>query len=470
MNKRFEENKKRPSHRSYDDKDGFKKDNSGPKRGGGFSDRKESSRGGSRGGFKKSGGYKSHSYGKNRAYIDESRFISKAKDRKIVEYIPKTRFCDLPINESLKKSIEAKGYEKPTLIQDKAILPALEGNDLIGIANTGTGKTAAFLIPLIDKVLNNKKEKVLIIAPTRELAEQISGELAGFSKGMKLFSALAVGGMNIGSQIMNIRKGVSFVIGTPGRINDLINRKVLKLEEFGTLVLDEADRMLDMGFIGEVRDIFGKMPEKKQVLFFSATFEREIQRLADDFLKNPIKIEAKTGETAENVDQDVVKYSRYEEKMDTLHNLLIEGEFKKVLIFGETKMGVEEVCTTLKDRGFKAVSIHGDKSQRDRRLALKMFKEEKAEIMVATDVAARGLDIPEVTHVINYDIPHTYEDYVHRIGRTGRASSKGIALTFVKESMSFSGDKSERGDRNRYKRGEKKESRPTRPTNRRFRK
>ncbi len=407
----------------------------------------------------RSGGYnkgRRGSGGGRRAFIDESRFISKAKDRKIVEYSPKNRFYDLPINEALKKSIEAKGYEKPTLIQDKAIIPALEGNDLIGIANTGTGKTAAFLIPLIDKVLNNKNEKVLIIAPTRELAEQISGELSGFSKGMKIFSALAVGGMNIGSQIMNIRKGVSFVIGTPGRINDLITRKVLKLEQFGTLVLDEADRMLDMGFIGEVRNIFEKMPEKKQVLFFSATFEKEIQRLADDFLKDPVKIEAKTGDTSENVDQDVVKFSRYEEKMDTLHNLLIEGGFKKVLIFGETKMGVEEVCTNLKDRGFKVVSIHGDKSQRDRRVALKMFKEEKAEIMVATDVAARGLDIPEVTHVINYDIPHTYEDYVHRIGRTGRASSKGTALTFVKESMSLYGDRPERGDRNRYRRGEKK--------------
>ena len=393
-------------------------------------ERNKKSFGGHSGGY---GGGRRGSRGGKRAYIDESKYISKAIDRKVTEYTPENRFSDFKINENIKKSIEIKGYEKPTLIQDKAIPVALAGHDLIGIANTGTGKTAAFLIPLIDKILKDKKEKALIIAPTRELAEQISGELRGFTNGMRIFSVLAVGGMNIRPQIMNLRKGVSFVIGTPGRINDLIDRKVLKLEEYTNVVLDEADRMLDMGFIDDVRDIFEKLPEKKQILFFSATFEREIERLANDFLKEPVKIEVKTGDTAENVDQDVIRFDRHEEKMDKLHDLLIDSEFTKVLIFGETKMGVEDICINLEDRGLRALSIHGDKSQRERRMALRMFKEERVKILVATDVAARGIDIPDVSHVINYDIPQTYEDYIHRIGRTGRANLSGTALTFVEE-------------------------------------
>lgn len=385
-----------------------------------------------------------------RTFNDEAKFIKKAVAKKAVEeFAPEHNFVDFDIDARLKENILSRGFEKPTPIQDRSIPQLLEGRDLIGLANTGTGKTAAFLIPLLNKVLKNRQEKVLIIAPTRELAEQINAEFLAFSKGLRIFSVTAVGGMNIRPQIMSLKHGVNFVIGTPGRLTDLVNRKYLRLDGFTNVVLDEADRMLDMGFVPDIRGLFAKLPTERQTVFFSATFPREVESLTSEFLKDPIRIEAKTGDTAENVDQDVVRFDRHEEKMDILHNLLLGEDFKKVLIFGETKHGVENVSLELSDRGFKAMSIHGDKSQRERRVALRLFKEERIKILVATDVAARGIDVPDVSHVINFDLPHTYEDYIHRIGRTGRASRMGKALTFVKKRSEPSGSsysgRSERG-------------------------
>ena len=372
-----------------------------------------------------------------KSFSDESKFIKKASGKTVEEFVPTHNFADFKIEARLKENILARGFERPTPIQDRSIPELLEGKDLIGLANTGTGKTAAFLVPLLNKVIKDRKEKVLIIAPTRELAEQINGEFLAFSKGLRIFSVAATGGTNIRPQIASLRQGVSFVIGTPGRLTDLVNRKHLKLGDFTNVVLDEADRMLDMGFVADIRDLFAKLPKERQTIFFSATFSGEVESLISEFLNNPIRIEAKTGDTAENVDQDVVRFDRYEEKMEILHNLLLGEEFKKVLIFGETKSGVENIYLELSARGFKAMSIHGDKSQRERRVALRLFKEERVKILVATDVAARGIDVPDVSHVINYDLPHTYEDYVHRIGRTGRASHKGAALTFVKKRSEF---------------------------------
>lgn len=345
-------------------------------------------------------------------------------------FIPEHKFSEFEIDSRLKINILSKGYDLPTPIQDKIIPHILHGLDVVGIANTGTGKTGAFLIPLIQKVLTNKKEKILIIVPTRELAMQIDQEFRSFSRNLKMFSVCCVGGAPIGRQISELRYYNNFIIGTPGRLKDLIERKKINLLEFNTVVLDEADRMLDMGFINDMKFVMSRMPEKRHTLFFSATISKEIERLIKDFLREPISISVKTGDTAKNVDQDIVKISNGN-KIDTLHNLLKGVEFSKVLIFGRTKFGVEKLSKILIERGFKAESIHGDKNLNRRRKALDLFKNNRVQILVATDVAARGLDIPNVSHVINYDLPAVYDDYIHRIGRTGRGNKKGKALTFI---------------------------------------
>lgn len=364
--------------------------------------------------------------------IHPSKFVNRAVITETATvFVPEHKFSDFLIDERLKANIISKGYVDPTPIQDRAIPHVLKGQDVVGIANTGTGKTAAFLIPLIHKVLSNDKENILIVVPTRELAIQIEDELKGFIGGMRLYSTVCVGGAPIGNQIRNLRYRNEFVIGTPGRIKDLIERKVLNLSFFKTVVLDEADRMLDMGFINDMKFMMAQMPKDRHTLFFSATLSPEIEALIKDFLKNPVSISVKTSDTSKNVDQDVVKVARGENKLDILHTMLIQPDFSKVLIFGRTKHGVEKLTNLLKDRGFKAESIHGDKNQSARQRALKTFKENNTQILVATDVAARGLDISGVSHVINFDLPATYEDYVHRIGRTGRAGKKGKAFTFI---------------------------------------
>jgi len=337
---------------------------------------------------------------------------------------------DFNIDPRIKHNIGQKGYATPTPIQDKAIPHILLGRDIVGIANTGTGKTGAFLIPLLDKVVKNRKERILIMIPTRELALQIDEEYRGFSHGSGLLSACVVGGANINPQIRRLRDDPYFVIGTPGRIKDLIERRVLDLSKFRTVVLDEADRMLDMGFIHDMRKILSLVSRERQTLFFSATLSRDIEKLIGDFLKDPVRISVKTGDTAKTVEQDVVRLQG-KNKIDVLHDLLTQPEFSRVLVFGRTKHGVEKLAKHLTQRGFKAESIHGNKNQSRRQRALALFKDAHVQVLVATDVAARGIDVEDVSHVINYDIPTTYEDYVHRIGRTGRAGKRGKALTFI---------------------------------------
>ena len=386
---------------------------------------------------KKRGGKGNFSYSRNRynkktSRIDVSKFINKVTITEETDhFVPEHKFADFNINEGLRANIIKKGYIAPTPIQDKAIPHILQGLDIVGIANTGTGKTGAFLIPLINKVLLNKNEQVLIVVPTRELAIQINDEFKEFSKGMKLFSVCCVGGANIGPQIRELKFYNNFIIGTPGRIKDLTKRGLIKLAKFRSVVLDEADRMLDMGFIDDMRFMLSQVPKDRHTLFFSATLQPEIRNLISEFLNNPITVSVKTGETAKGVDQDIVRVRQGVEKIDVLHDLLKQPEFSKVLIFGKTKHGVEKLSILLTKRGFKAESIHGDKNHSRRQQALGLFKNNYAKILVATDVAARGLDISGVSHVINYDIPGTYDDYVHRIGRTGRAGKTGKALTFV---------------------------------------
>ena len=364
--------------------------------------------------------------------ISISRFINKAVPQNIEEkFVPKHKFTDFDIDESLKRAILDREYTTPTPIQDQSIPKVIEGRDILGIANTGTGKTGAFLIPLINKVIKNPTEQVLIIVPTRELAIQVDQELKEFTHKMKIYSVCVVGGMNIGKQISQLRYQYNFIIGTPGRLKDLVDRKKIFLDEFATVVLDEADCMLDMGFVNEMRAVMSQMPKQRQTLFFSATLSPTIEKLINEFLDDPVRISVKKGNTSKNVDQDIVKIKHGENKLEVLQRLLSQNDFSKVLIFGKTKHGVERLSSMLSEKGFKAESIHGNKNHTQRQRALSKFKQNHVQVLVATDVAARGLDIPDVTHVINYELPQTYDDYVHRIGRTGRGDKMGKALTFV---------------------------------------
>lgn len=382
-------------------------------------------------GFRRSGNSRFAPKKQRGERIDFSRFINKAVITEEVEHFkPEHSFQDFVIDQRLKQTITDHGYKDPTPIQDRTIAHILKGADLVGIANTGTGKTAAFLIPLLNKVILNPKEKVLIIVPTRELAIQIDQELKEFAKGMRIFSACCVGGMNIGPQIRALRGQHNFIIGTPGRLKDLIARKIITLTQINSVVLDEADRMLDMGFVNDMRFVMSGMPKERQTLFFSATTSPEVDKIIHEFLKDPVKVSVKTQDTAKNIDQDVVRVGGAD-KMDVLHELLNQKELSKVLIFGRTKHGVEKLSKVLAQRGFKTDSIHGNKNHAKRQRALGLFKDDRVQILVATDVAARGLDIADVTHVINYDLPETYDDYIHRIGRTGRGNKKGKALTFI---------------------------------------
>jgi len=346
-------------------------------------------------------------------------------------YIPQNRFANFDIEEALKQNIASKGYSQPTPIQDKAILPILEGKDLIGLATTGTGKTAAFLIPLINKIYTDRNQRVLIVTPTRELAGQINEELHILARGMDIYSSLVIGGANIHRQISDIRRRPSVVIGTPGRLKDLIERKVLHLEDFQTIVLDEVDMMVDIGFIRDVKYFISLLPRQRQSLFFSATIPPKVREILDAFVVDPVTVSVKKQDTAENIDQDVVKVVSHDQKLEQLHDLLNKEDFSKVLIFGRTKHGIEKLNKQLTDRGFRVGALHGNRSQGQRQKTLKSFKQDEISILLATDVASRGLDIDNVSHVINYDLPKTYDDYIHRIGRTGRMNKKGTALTFV---------------------------------------
>lgn len=411
---------------------GPRRDTNGPSRGGssrgGFSSSRGSSQGGSRGG--RSGGRNFQEMN-----VDLSKLVNKATAPAEVEvYEPTHAFADFAIDERLKTNIANKGYTTPTPIQDQSIPHVLQGLDIVGIANTGTGKTASFLIPLIDKVLKFRAlghdERVLIMVPTRELAIQIEDEFFGFAKGLGVASVTCVGGANIVPQIRVLKRNPAFVIGTPGRLKDLMERRELNLANFGTVVLDEADRMLDMGFIDDMRFIMAKMRSERHTLFFSATMSRDIQALIGAFLKDPVHVSVKTRETSHTIDQDVVQV-HHSQKFDKLVEILKQEGCDKVLVFGRTKHGVERMAKDLRHAGVRADSIHGNKTHSARQKALIAFKRGDVKVLTATDVAARGLDISGVSHVINYDLPSTYEDYTHRIGRTGRAGKAGQALTFI---------------------------------------
>ncbi|MBP7700593.1 DEAD/DEAH box helicase [Candidatus Woesebacteria bacterium] len=352
------------------------------------------------------------------------------------EYVSKNNFVDFDICEPLKQNIVSRGYITPTPIQDQIINHILDNRDVVGLASTGTGKTAAFLIPLINnifKTIEDKTQKlgrVLIMAPTRELALQINAEFKMFAEGMGIYSSLCIGGANMSSQISSLRRQPHFIIGTPGRLIDLEKRGIFSLDTFSAIVLDEVDQMFDMGFINDIKYVIQNLPEKRHSLFFSATLPVKMNDVVNSFLYNPIKVEIEKQKASVNVNQDIIKIQG-RSKIDVLHELLDKDGFDKVLVFGRTKHGLNKLSEKLVERGVKVAAIHGNKSQSQRQRALSQFKNDAIQVLLATDIASRGLDIDNVTHVINFDLPQTYEDYIHRIGRTGRANKTGVALSFI---------------------------------------
>lgn len=366
--------------------------------------------------------------------FDPSSIVENLKRRTpedfVEDYAPKHKFADFELCSELKNNIIGRGYTLPTPIQDEAIPEIINGRDVVGIANTGTGKTGAFLLPLINKIYKDKNQKVLIVAPTRELAVQIEKELYSFTRNMGIFSTIAIGGLPINKQIYHLRKGPRFVIGTPGRLLDLYEQRAINFADYQTVVLDEVDRMLDMGFLPDMERIISKLPQPRQSLFFSATMTDNVRAVMNRVTPNPVSITVMQQDVTLNVTQDIMRVSG-DKKVAVLCDLLYDEAFEKVLVFGRTKRGVESLSRRLSQEGFSATSIHGNKSQNQRQRALNEFRVGHIKVLLATDVASRGIDVDDITHVINYDLPETYEDYVHRIGRTGRANKKGVALTFV---------------------------------------
>lgn len=368
--------------------------------------------------------------GPKKDYIDPKRFVKVAQPVTVEEYVPQHYFNDFAVNDLIKTNLAAKGFKVPSPIQDKTIPPALEGRDIIGIANTGTGKTAAFAIPILNGVMLSG-DRALIIAPTRELAQQIDVEFRSIARNSNLRGAVLIGGSGMGAQLRDLRANAQVVIGTPGRIKDHLERGSLKLGNFKYAVLDEVDRMLDMGFVNDVSYILSQMSKDRQSFFYSATFDPKVNALIDTFSNDPFTVSVKTGDTGENIHQNVVHVGHDSEKTGKLHDLLIAGDIHKAIIFDDTQRGVERLSNDLHDRGFKVDAIHGGKSQGQRQRSLRKFKQNEVKILVATDVAARGIDVSDITHVINYSTPNSYADYVHRIGRAGRAGKVGYALTFI---------------------------------------
>ncbi|MGZ6005520.1 MAG: DEAD/DEAH box helicase [Candidatus Saccharimonadales bacterium] len=333
----------------------------------------------------------------------------------------------------LKANLTAAGFDTPTAIQDQAIPAGLAGKDIVGIANTGTGKTAAFGIPVLNQLAADHNKRVLILAPTRELAQQIEDQCKTMAKGSRLNGALLIGGVSMGPQLRDLRANPQIVIGTPGRVKDHTEQGTLKLAQFNIVVLDEVDRMLDMGFINDITFILNQTSPERQSFFFSATLNQRVRGIIDTFSHEPVHIMVKTGETSDNVEQNIVTYAGNGEKIDKLHDLLIQKQVVKALVFDDTHRSVERLCKELQSRGFESDAIHGGKSQGQRQRALGKFKASQIHVLVATDVAARGIDVSDISHVINYSTPQTYDDYVHRIGRAGRAGQLGHALTFIEK-------------------------------------
>ncbi|XXX70404.1 DEAD/DEAH box helicase [Sorangium sp. So ce128] len=345
------------------------------------------------------------------------------------------QFADLKLIEPLLRAIEAEGYSAPTPIQQQAIPPILEGNDLLGCAQTGTGKTAAFALPILQRLAQSGGPRqgglrVLVLTPTRELAAQVAESFSTYGKNLGLRTAVVFGGVGQRPQMEALRRGVDVLVATPGRLLDLCSQGLAPFGRLDTLVLDEADRMLDMGFIHDIRRVLAMLPERRQTLLFSATMPPDILKLANSILRSPVRVEvARIATTAENIDQRVVFVER-SDKRAMLEHVLKDPALRRAIVFTRTKHGANRVVQQLSRARIEAVAIHGNKSQGARERALASFKQGTTSVLVATDIAARGIDIDDISHVINYDLPNIPESYVHRIGRTARAGASGVALSF----------------------------------------
>lgn len=440
----------------------------GNSRGGGF-------RGGRGGGGRGRGGFKGG--GKGPA-IRHEQLEHVGVPLEDVKYDSPRTFKEMPINPKLLQNILDLGYETPTEIQDKTFETVANIEDVIGIANTGTGKTGAFLIPIIHNLLADDDDvfQTLVVLPTRELAEQVEQEFRKLAKGLDLYTICCIGGTPVYKDIKKLRRFHHIVVGTPGRLCDLVKQGKLKLETFSILVIDEFDRLLDMGFSEDVFFLADEMAERDQTLLFSATIEPKQEKLIEQLMDEPVELKVSSGTTtAEHITQEIVRSTR-DEKMDKMLEMLKTDAFEKVLIFAETKSNVSDITYNLKRAGIKVDEIHGDKTQDYRKKALARFKTDKIDVLVATDVAARGLDISDVTQVINYEIPRTYDSYIHRIGRTGRAGKAGHAYTFVttrgKDSNRGNynkdgGDRGSGGERPSYRKSRDSEGKPQRRNSRR---
>jgi superfamily II DNA/RNA helicase len=345
-------------------------------------------------------------------------------------------FADLGLSDQLLRAVADRGYGEPTPIQRGAIPPVLMGKDIVGIAQTGTGKTAGFVLPMIDILAEGRSRarmpRSLILEPTRELAAQVAENFEIYGKNHKLSMALLIGGVQMGDQIKALEKGVDVLIATPGRLMDLFERGKILLNDCNLLVIDEADRMLDMGFIPDIETICSRLPKNRQTLLFSATMPPPIKKLADKFLVDPKRIEVARPATANiNIEQRLVMVPRSDKKREALRDILRGREFKNAIVFCNRKTTVRELYTSLKRSGFAVGQIHGDMEQPARIAEFDRFKNDEINVLVASDVAARGLDVKGVSHVVNFDVPWQPDDYIHRIGRTGRAGAKGVAVTLA---------------------------------------
>lgn len=349
-------------------------------------------------------------------------------------------FENLGIIEPILKALKEEGYTKPTPIQEQSIPHLIKGRDILGCAQTGTGKTAAFAIPVLQNIFASeetekgpKQIKALILAPTRELAIQIEESFTSYGKHLNIKNLVIFGGVPQNPQTRALKQGVDVLIATPGRLIDLINQKFIDLQNVKYFILDEADRMLDMGMINDVKKIIARLPKVRQNMLFSATMPNEVSKLVDSILRNPVKVEvAPVSSTVDRISQAIYFVSR-KNKKSLLVDILKDESIASVLVFSRTKRGANVITKELENVGIEAQAIHGDKSQNARQLALKNFKEGKIRVLVATDIAARGIDVDELSHVINFDLPEVPETYVHRIGRTGRAGLEGVALSFCCE-------------------------------------
>jgi len=366
--------------------------------------------------------------------LDHSLLVKEASPlANQVDFRSDRLISELPISPKIRQALANKGYERPTEIQDRTLETLIEGRDLLGIAQTGTGKTGAFLVPIIEHLLHNRVSPfALVVVPTRELALQVEEEFKSMSKGLGLYSACFIGGTNVNRDVQTLRRNSHVVIATPGRLLDLADRRAIDLGKFRTLVLDEFDRMLDMGFIKDVNRILDAMKQRSHTMLFSATHDKSQQSMINSILRDPVTVKVSTGDRpVDTIDQDVIRVKPGEDKFLVLKEMLSRTEFDRVLLFEETKHKVSRLCLKLNNAGIAAEQIHGNKSQNARQSALNAFKQGRVKVLVATDVASRGLDISDVSHVINYQVPQTHDSYIHRIGRTGRAGKAGKAFTFV---------------------------------------